>query len=165
MRQRELQYFLENYNVLRRKLIQFFAARGRFDPQELADDTLFRLFQRLESGLPLPENDIEKYARGIAKHVNASKPETRTVEPSGDLTSRAPDPCRETFAKLQLARVLDSLKPQDRRVLLGALNGDGNAVAAEEHLTPEALRVRLHRIRKRLLRDFKDIAGDYFGSK
>jgi DNA-directed RNA polymerase specialized sigma24 family protein len=57
----------QKHEILRRKLLEFFAARGSRAPDEHADETLNRVARRLAEG-EVVEN-IDKYCYGVAKFL------------------------------------------------------------------------------------------------
>lgn len=59
----------EQYNRLRKRLIMFFDRRGCPSADDLADETLFRLLAKLQSGAEASTLNLEAYALGIAKNV------------------------------------------------------------------------------------------------
>ena len=57
----------QKYEILRRKLCEFFAARGSRAPDELADETLNRAARKIAEGERV--ENINKYCYGVAKFL------------------------------------------------------------------------------------------------
>ena len=57
------------YEALRRRLIDVFAWERSETPEDAADEALNRLARRLASGVAIEDQNIERYAFGIARYV------------------------------------------------------------------------------------------------
>lgn len=143
----------DRYHRLRQKLIMFFERRECFCPEELADESLQRVVQRVSRG-PLPDAvEVEAFAMGIARNVilewyrsprysTVAEVEAYNPEEAGpqDLADRA----REAIA---------TLDPEDKE-MMSQYYLDGRAaesLAKEWGLSPEGIRSRIFRKRRKLI--------------
>lgn len=147
------------YEQMRISLIKFFAWRGVVDPEELADEAISRLVQKIET---LDVNyDINRYVYVIAakifreyrRHVAVESrfvfDETRLVENEVDNALEKKHEC--------LDRCLKELPPESRDLILryyekerGAKIDHRKLLAQQFGLTTNSLRVKVHRIRSQL---------------
>jgi DNA-directed RNA polymerase specialized sigma24 family protein len=143
------------YLRLRAKLVACLERRGGASPDDLADETLDRVQAQLADGEPV--RDPTRYAFGVARRVamEASRRWRREhgaseLEPDAAVTAPIDD-------TRDLSRALAQLDDGDRALLAryGELEGRGRvaarkALAAELGIGVNALRIRVHRARKRL---------------
>lgn len=151
----------ERYRRLRDKLIKFFEWNGCHQAEDLADETVFRVMRRLSEGVSIRRLD-EPYLffHGVAVHVLAEwrRRKERSEQPLEGLRDRADrawrasstalaECVRESLKRLtsEALEVLESYYLDDHRVDL----------ASRLDLSPNALRIRVHRIKIRLLADVK----------
>jgi RNA polymerase sigma factor (sigma-70 family) len=158
------------YVELRRSLVLFFGWRGIASPDECADEALDRAGRRLAAGASVAPSDLSVYVYGVARNIVREQWKSAARASAGgrarearfplpldpqveDETSRLADR-RSACLDACLAR----LDPESRRLILGYYEGqhrdriDHRQVLARElGVSPESLRVRLHRIRARLL--------------
>ncbi len=138
------------YELLRRKLTDFFAWRRSETPEELADQTLDRLARRLMRGAPIEK--IEMYALGIARML--LKESARRVEQRQtalrEIRVHAPAPLEESDVFASVERCLAAL-PESSRVLIERYyTGERAALARELGISLNTLRNRALRIREKL---------------
>ncbi len=146
----------EAYLRLHYKLARYFEWRDVLYAEDLADETLNRVARCAEPILNLPA-----YAMGVARNV--------LREFQRDQRRRLPDlpapsaPVRdEELAWLEQA--LEQLKPDERALIRDYYReGQPKAVrrelSGEAGLTPNALRIRVCRIRDKLLAGYLEAAG------
>lgn len=157
------------YVELRRSLVLFFGWRGIASPEECADEALDRAGRRLAAGASVEPSDLSVYVYGVARNIvheqwksaaraSAGRPREARLplahDPQvEDETSRLAD--RRSAC---LDACLPRLDPESRLLILGYYEGqrrdriDHRQVLARElGVSPQSLRVRLHRIRARLL--------------
>lgn len=153
----------EKYQLLRMRLIDFFAWRGARGGDELADETMDRVCRRLAGGEVI-RADAARYVLGIARNVlrEAWARQRRSSRQALDTVIErvaAPESQRpgEERRMSCLERCLERLAADDRELLLRYYEGHGTAriagrqdLAARTGLAPGTLRVRLHRLRVRL---------------
>jgi DNA-directed RNA polymerase specialized sigma24 family protein len=150
----------EAYESLRRTLTAFFAWRGASTPDECADETLDRLAGKLAAGVAI--EDVRRFARGVARLVlleHWRDPVTHEVA-LDEATPRAAKPPAtdaDEHRHACLERCLAELPDEGRRVILGYYVSDGRQritarkrLAAELHVSENALRSRAQRLRDRL---------------
>jgi RNA polymerase sigma factor (sigma-70 family) len=157
----------KTYEDLRRRLIKFFEWNFCFPAEDLVDETLDRVAERLDEVQVL---DVAGFAWGVAKHVRqeASKRSERTVQIS-DLPSGAELPARETTPEKFVQEEMDEgqrarclrlclhrYPPRDRELFLKYHNVEGDHKEHRERLAQElgisigTLRVRINRLREKL---------------
>lgn len=147
------------YEQLRLSLVKFFAWRGVIDPEELADEAISRLVQKIET-LDVT-GDINRYVYAIAKnilleyrrHVAAEShyvsEQTRLVENEVDSALERKHAC--------FNRCLEQLTLESRELMLlyyekekGAKTDHRKMLAQQLGLTTNSLQVKVHRIRSQL---------------
>jgi DNA-directed RNA polymerase specialized sigma24 family protein len=159
------------YEEIRRKLARFFEWRGCPPADEHADEVLDRVARRLHEGVAIA--NVGAYAYGIARmllHEVAARVERQRVA-LAELAVAA-RPVEEDGAELRsLDRCLAELDPGSRALILEYYQGERRdrqahrrEMAARLGIAPNALRIRLHRIRRTLesclARDLEPEAGE-----
>ncbi len=155
----------EKYEVIRQNLIQTFTWRGCHKAEELADETINRVMQRLPGVIGKYEDDpalyfygfgrnvLKEYYREVAAHMLLKEPERL----------KSSDESEETEQRERLSACLDKclgdLNGAERALILRYHEMQGMAkvdfrkeLAEEQGIGVNALRVRVHRIRARLHR-------------
>jgi DNA-directed RNA polymerase specialized sigma24 family protein len=156
----------ERYETIRRKLVRLFEWRGCAAPEDLADETMNRVARRLAEGIELRSSDPYGYFCGVAhllykESLRRAAREQRVLAEGGGLTLAAFDDDEPTDHRLDcLRQCLAGLAPDQRSLVLryhqGAnSHGETNirnrqALASEAGLPMNALRIRVHRIRRKL---------------
>jgi DNA-directed RNA polymerase specialized sigma24 family protein len=69
----------QKYEILRRKLLEFFAARGSRAPDEHADETLNRVARRIAGGEAV--ENLSRYCFGVAKFLSLEVSRRQSKEP------------------------------------------------------------------------------------
>lgn len=147
------------YELLRQKLIVYFAGRGDRDPERSADETLDRVSRRLRDGEEIA--DVERYAHGVARRVlsEAVKRRGRHQRLLGRMPKIAErNPSKPAQITLDcLSRCAQELRPSDWSLVLDyyASNGRERQIERQElakrlGITLTALRLRVFRIRAAL---------------
>lgn len=149
----------ELYEGIRRRLIRLFEWRGCAHPEDLADETFNRVARKSAEGLTLQRTDPYAYFCGVAHHVfqevvRREKRENRVIE-SGDW---APSAAAEEEPDYRLDHLQQCLKTleSDQRLLLLRYHQDEQRIRSRKELCDElgipmnALRIRVHRLRKRV---------------
>lgn len=153
----------ERYVDLCRRLRTVFRYRGCPDADELIYETLDRAGRRLlEMGERFEGADPGRYVFGVAWNVARESFRRRSLEHLSErreLPDPGPDNAKE-IAELRSAcldRCLAVLPADDRRVTLRYHQGEGQArirlraaLASDLGLSPNALRLKVHRITRRL---------------
>jgi len=137
------------YELLRRKLTDFFAWRRCELPEELADEALDRLARRLMQGEPIEK--IEFYALGIAR-VLLKEAARRTEQRKIALREMRiqPPAAAETEMLDAVERCLATLPESSRELIARYYSGQRAALADELGISLNTLRNRALRIREKL---------------
>lgn len=151
------------YEQLRRRLISLFSYRRCPYPEELADETLDRAARRLEEiGAGFVGSDPTRFVYGVAWNVARESFRRRTTEPLPDRwehlrATPPPQEAEEERARACLDRCLARLAAEEQSLVLGYFEGEGgerierrSALARQLGLSPNALRLRIHRLTDRL---------------
>jgi DNA-directed RNA polymerase specialized sigma24 family protein len=138
------------YELLRRKLTDFFAWRRSETPEELADETLDRLARRLMQGEPIEK--IEPYALGIARML--LKESARRVEQRQtalrEIRIQLPAAGEDADVFGSIERCLAALPGSSRELIERYYTGERAALARELGISLNTLRNRALRIREKL---------------
>jgi DNA-directed RNA polymerase specialized sigma24 family protein len=155
----------ERYEAIRERLLCFFRWRRAAGPEALTDETFDRVCRRLVGGETIRAGDVGRYCLGVARNVmREAWDRERRRGPQEDfwarestLASPAEPPGEESPALACLHRCLDSLPPETRDLVLLYYEFDGREqidrrreIASRLGIAPNALRIRLHRVRARL---------------
>ena len=151
------------YERLRGKLIRIFARRGCQFPQDLADETIARVAEKMEEIAPTFQGDPSRYFYGVARNVyleHVRRPKTihlddnRSWKDGDDGYSRRKE---RTLACLE--QCLSELPTEERRLIYEYYRYDKSdkihhrkALAAELGVGLNALRIKAYRIRRGLYR-------------
>jgi len=149
----------QRYEINRRKLVRLFEWRGCDSPENLTDETFDRVARKLAEGIELRSADPYGYFCGVAHLVykevmrRASR-ERRALEGGGwpppECLSEDESPYLEC-----LRQCLDGLAHEERDLVLRYHQGENNvrnrqALARELGIQLNALRIRVHRVRRKL---------------
>ena len=153
------------YEATRACLIRFFETCQCFPADELADETLDRVARRIYEGVTI--TDLRRYALGVARRVASEYRKTLRVATSLPyfLPQSAPHEEDRLSAQLDaLERGLERLPGTERDLVLSYFRQEGaprsrRQLSQEFGLSRVALRVRVHRIRKKLEVMLADCAG------
>ncbi len=132
----------ERYWLLRQKLIMYLARRGCTAPEDQADETVFRLLNRIADGVQV--ESLEAFVFGIARNV-AREPKERLVP--------VPTPIRDLSApsRLCLKRCLAQLDADTREMLEAFfLDSDRSAQAGRLGMSRNALGIRVCRAKAKI---------------
>jgi DNA-directed RNA polymerase specialized sigma24 family protein len=152
----------DRYEQLRRRLVGIFAYRRCHHPEELADETLDRAARRLQDmGNDFVGSDPARFVYGVAWNVARESFRRPSPVPLPDAWERvisAPQPGdEEERQETCLDRCLDELAPSERSLVLGYFEGERSArirrrseLAHERGVSPNALRLKIHRLCGRL---------------
>lgn len=153
------------YQQLRRRLTRLFEWRGARFPEDLTDETIFRVARKLEEGVEIRSDDPYAYFCGVAHLVfkellRATKRERHILDPAAwepREDANVEEPEDERMAALQ--DCLDRLSPVSRELILDYHEGERRhridnrrAIAARLGVPLNAMRIRVHRIRAKLER-------------
>ena len=152
-----------SYERLRGGLIRVFARRGCSAPEDLADETIARVMQKLPKVAMDYEGDPERYFFGVARNVYLEQMRRPRLEPIEDLpegvmvsgSARATD--EAIYGCLEAC--VEALPQEDRELVREYYRYEKiaqiearRALAARLGVGLNALRLRVHRIRQQLAR-------------
>jgi len=150
----------ELYEIIRHKLVRLFEWRGCASPEDLADVTFNRVARRLEEGVELRAPDPYGYFCGVAhlvyKEVLRKAAREHSALARGDWPPPAAEEDEPSDARLEcLRRCLAELPPDQRDLVLRYHQGEHNIrnrqqLAREAGIPMNALRIRVHRVRRKL---------------
>lgn len=150
----------EKYEQLHRKLRKFFEIHRGAAAEDLADETINRVTRKLEDGLEI--QNIAGYTAGVARMIlkETLKDLSKNTE-LRDVASTVPTDLDST-ARLEkqlqcLEGCLETLPVETRRLIMEyyelrkqAKIDHRKALAEELGIPPNALRIRVHRVRAQL---------------
>jgi DNA-directed RNA polymerase specialized sigma24 family protein len=141
----------ERYRQLRLKLVKFFEWRGCPAAEDLTDETIFRVVRRLAQGLAVERAEQPAlFVRGVASNVFSEWARSRSRAPDR-LDADPPDPRQSEDASATAAcrrSCLARLAPETRELLEAYfLDRDRDVLAGRLGLTPNALRIRICRVK------------------
>lgn len=141
------------YEKIRSGLIKIFKGRGCIEPEDLADETINRVTSKLKEIEKDFTGDRTRYFFGVANKVHLEHLRKKLPQP---LPSPPNDPHRIELEYNCLERCIDRLSKDDRELLL-RYGAEGRketelrrALAEERGIAPNALRIRVYRIRQAL---------------
>ncbi|MBX7221606.1 MAG: hypothetical protein K1Y36_16770 [Blastocatellia bacterium] len=162
----------ERYEKIRRKLIKLFEFRGALSPNDLADEVINRVAQKIADGVEIQASDPYVYFYGVAQNVlreDWKSPEREMVRPESLTVTDEPvqglAELEQAAAQAQLRehrhQCLDSclltLSPEQRSLLVQYYQGETTAkiqnrerMSQEFGISANALRIRAHRIREKI---------------
>lgn len=153
----DLQQASEKYEVVRRGLVELFDGWHCVDADELADETINRVLNKVESIAPNYSGDPARYFYGTAKKVRYEymrrpHPLPLTLDTAAEKTEQEAQEKERLHACLD--KCLDMLAPVDKELILNYYRGEKKAkIASRKHLGEQAgvssntLRVRVFRLR------------------
>ena len=156
----------ELYETIRRKLVRLFEWRGCTSPEDLADETINRVARRLAEGVALQSRDPYGYFCGVAHLVfkevlRRAAREHHALNEVGGWPPAASGDDEPSDRRLDCLRgCLAQLPPDQRDLILQYYKGKNDqgennirnrqTLAREIGVPMNALRIRVHRIRRRL---------------
>lgn len=148
---------VDAYQSLRRRLIRYFGQKACTDPEELFDETVDIMMEKIEQGGEVIVNPIA-YCFGIARNVWLQDVrKRRSVSIDRDFASPEPQESSPSEQELEcLARCVKQLPPSDRVIITryhwsqGSEKIETRKVLAAGLGGMNALRIKVCRIRKGL---------------
>jgi DNA-directed RNA polymerase specialized sigma24 family protein len=136
------------------KLQRFFGWRNVPNASDMVQETMARGFNSLQTGKEITSIDPAHYFMGIARNVAREQWKKRQDDPLDEQNvpeERVPffglNPAEQN---LYLRECLDQLSKEDFELLQAYTEGTASEWGAERGLQPGALRLRVHRLRKRI---------------
>lgn len=140
------------YEQLRARLIRFFVSKGFASAEDLTDDVINRMIQRIETVENL--EDVNYYSYGVAKIVLA---ESIKKQPQATPLHAVPDIAERDSERECLERCIGQLPSHQQDLILNYYQSSGPSkieqqrrLAEEMQVSLNALRIRAHRIRQAL---------------
>jgi RNA polymerase sigma factor (sigma-70 family) len=151
----------EAYERIRRRLVKFFEWRGARFPEDLGDETLDRVMKRLREGERIRAADPLTYCYGVARNVlreswdrEGRAPEARDPAHLADPAPPHPEAAEAERRLACLERCLERVPPETRQLVIAYYQDRGvvkierrRSLAARLGIRPNALRLRMHRLR------------------
>jgi DNA-directed RNA polymerase specialized sigma24 family protein len=151
------------YEQLRRRLVSLFEYRHCTYPEELADETLDRAARRLEEiGSEFVGSDPARFVYGVAwnvAHESFRRPATVPLPERWEQMGSTPPPAEEEEERERacLDLCLARFGPGERSLVLAYFEGEKSVrierrstIAQELGLSANALRLKIHRLTRRL---------------
>jgi DNA-directed RNA polymerase specialized sigma24 family protein len=163
----------QRYEQLRRRLVSIFEYRRCPHPEELADETLDRAARRLlEIGSEFAGSDPARYVFGVAWNVareSFRRPATVPLPEGWERRTRASDAAVDEHDELGagcLEDCLQRLPAPERNLILSYHQDERSArirrrsdIARDLSVSPNALRLKIHRLTARLRECVIDCMG------
>jgi RNA polymerase sigma factor (sigma-70 family) len=150
----------EIYETIRRRLVRLFEWRGLAFPEDLADETINRVARRIAGGVEVRSENPYGYFCGVAhlvcKEVMRRAARERIALDQGDWAPPPPDEEEESDGRLECLRRCLSHLPGDQQRLVLRYHQEQDHIRSRQALSQElgipmnALRIRVHRIRRKL---------------
>jgi DNA-directed RNA polymerase specialized sigma24 family protein len=157
----------EKYETIRRQLVRVFRWRGCSESEALADETIDRVSRKLDEGEEIRASDPAVYFYGVARNVLkefwTEQRKEQTLERLAAPATQFPGAARdlgeqEIDERLEcLDRCLARLSRENRELITVYYRSEKSGKIAERvalakslDLSPGALRIRAHRIRRQL---------------
>ena len=153
----------EKYRELHQKLTRYFEWNRQTDPEDLAQEALKRGFGRLQEGQKITVDDPAGYFFGIARNLLRERGSSRKTEELDDSHLARSQPLFRGLDRSEqlvfLKECLRKLSPDDFSLLTAYVEGEMESWGKEAGVSPGTVRMRIHRIRKRL-ELLMDVRGD-----
>lgn len=144
------------YEDIRRRLIKIFASRGCPYPEDLADETINRVIVKVRELSEAYQGDPALYFGGVARNV-FHEFVRRSAVPAAQPQPELPGLREQELDCLD--KCLEAVHVDNRTLILCYYEGEGGCriqnryrMARELGMEPNALRIRVHRIRVGLQR-------------
>jgi DNA-directed RNA polymerase specialized sigma24 family protein len=156
----------ERYEFIRQGLITFFVNRRCLDAEDLADETINRVAEKLEWLADSYEGEPERYFYGVAKNVFLEYVRRKRLPDSAARPPDAPAPLTEVYHAC-LEACLKRLTPENRELILAYYAAKTQKAGARRKLREQlsinagALRARTFRVRAMLEKCVRDCMAGY----
>jgi len=146
------------YIDLHQKLVRYFEWNRSAEPEDMAQEALKRGFTRLHEGQKITTDNPAAYFFGIARNlVREGWSLRRTEQLPQQLEDHPLFTVKPSFQTLNpseqavfLQQCLRGLPKDEFEMLMAYVEGNGEAWGQKAGVEPGALRLRIHRLRKRL---------------
>src|SRR5262245_9902469 len=150
----------EEYELLRLRLLTYFRSRASLCAEELADEVLNRVAQKVAAGEPIRE--MTRYCYGLARwvwmeYLRDPKARHTSFDELPVLPTHMPDPLLLQERLDCFQHCLQRLTAEDRQLIVGYWDHDKQSdsaarrdMAARLGISPTALRIRVSRGKNKL---------------
>ena len=142
----------EKYETIRRRLIKLFAVKGSDNPEELADETIYRVASRSAESIEPYVGDPAMYFYGVANKVWTAGMRRQAHDSMVVAIVGTESVADQTYSCLE--KCLEHLSESDRELILGYYKVEKesrtnrNKLAESLGVSSSALRIRVARIRR-----------------
>lgn len=153
----------EKYEAVRRGLIIVYASRGCFESDQLADETINRVIEKIDELVENFEGDREKYFFGVARNVYREFARKRKFQLNEEITSDEDsfikffESERNNLTLTCLKSCLEEIDPENKQLILDYFDVESGRekeyrelIAEKYSITVNSLRVRMFRIKRDL---------------
>lgn len=140
----------DEYRELFQRLCHFFEWHHCAAPEDLAQETIIRGLRRLEEGEVNYAGHKHGYFFGIAQNVRREQWKVRSFDPIDEVAASGENNAVGVQSWIFLRESLDQLDADDRELIESYAYDGVDATAAMFQITPNAVRVRVSRIRRRI---------------
>lgn len=142
------------YQKLRNRLLFYFRQNGSPDAADAADEVICRVVRRIHEGVVISPG-LTGYCYGVACMVlKEQRGKIGRQHPSLEETGEPPPRQQAGLSKLEnslyLNEGLNSIPADDRVLWMEYHQGDRNALAGNLNMSPNALRIKISRIKAQL---------------
>lgn len=134
---------------IRQKVIRIFICRGSSDPEDLAQETMLRVYQKVEDKVDSFVGDPLLWICGVARNVHRESDKKKAASPPFP----EPDPpeLKEALNEC-LERCLDKLSSQEGTLILEYYRGQGRSKIRHHKVLAALLGISLNALRVRVSR-------------
>lgn len=153
----------QKYEVIRQRLIKIFSARGCFDSEDVADETINRVSSKVLDLKERYSGDPALFFYAVGNHVHREHLRKKTL-PTQTIFESNPENEERRFECLEVC--LESLSLENRELVVQYYQDEKTAkinrrrlLAERLGIAPNALRIRACRIRASLLQCVEKCLG------
>lgn len=147
----------ELYRQLRERLLRFFEWNRCASPEDMAHETICRALRRFSEGQVLHAENPHSYFFGVAKNLLREQWKCAAREPlqlpddfEGKGSPPEPGVLYPVEQRILLGQSLRRLPPEESDLIVRYFSEGSDQLCATTGLSPNAIRIRVHRIRKKL---------------
>jgi RNA polymerase sigma factor (sigma-70 family) len=150
----------QKYEKIRQRLVRMFAGRGCFEAEELADETITRVAQKVPSLIETYSGDQSYYFYGVADRVHLEWLRKEKKKRALEYTDREPEPDDRLMEAEYgcLEKCLEKLPAKNKKLIVEYYREEKRAkieyrrkLAADLGITMGALQIKTCRLRAGLL--------------
>jgi DNA-directed RNA polymerase specialized sigma24 family protein len=134
-----------------RKLEKYFQWHGLPDSSELASETMFRVYKKIQEGADVPEDKLPAYLFGVARLVkHEAHARSRRHDGGGGGDGRLVGSDQSPDLGILIEELLNQLSESDRKLLEMAVWNSTEKIARKLGTSKGSITVRLSKIRKKM---------------